>query len=158
MRARSARTGRTAGAALGSLACCCSGAVPRFGSCFGVLAIILRFAAKRLPAFADLKNRAYGMYLVHYVFVVWLQYALLGAAVPAVIKGAAVFVGTLLLSWAVIASLRCVPSVAQIIGADRARGAAVSQPVLPRTNAPMRSIARRASDRPFAPRRRAVLK
>jgi hypothetical protein len=95
-----------------------------FGSCFCVLAAVLRLAAKRLPAFGGLKNSAYGMYLVHYVFVVWLQYALLGAALPAVSKGAIVFSGTLLLSWGAITALRGAPSVAQIIGAGRARGAA----------------------------------
>jgi peptidoglycan/LPS O-acetylase OafA/YrhL len=97
-----------------------------FASCFCVLAIVLRFAAKRLPSLAGLKNSAYGMYLVHYPFVVWLQYALLGAAVPAIIKGAVVFGGTLLLSWGAVAALRRVPPVAQIIGAERARGAVAS--------------------------------
>lgn len=97
-----------------------------FGSCICVLAIVLRFAAKHLPAFAGLKNSAYGMYLVHYVFVVWLQFALLGAVLPAVVKGAIVFGGTLVLSWGAVAALRRVPSVAQIIGAGRARGAAAS--------------------------------
>jgi hypothetical protein len=66
------------------------------------------------------------MYLVHYPFVVWLQYALLGVALPAIIKGAVVFGGTLLLSWGAVAALRCVPPVAQIIGAERARGAVAS--------------------------------
>jgi peptidoglycan/LPS O-acetylase OafA/YrhL len=90
------------------------------------LAVALRFAALRLPALAGLNSSAYGMYLVHYPFVVWLQYALLGAALPAIIKGAAVFGATLLFSWGTIAALRRVPSVAQIIGAGRARGVATS--------------------------------
>jgi len=38
---------------------------------------------------------------VHYVFVVWLQYALLGATLPAAAKGVLVFAGALLLSWSV---------------------------------------------------------
>jgi glucans biosynthesis protein C len=97
-----------------------------FSSCICVLALVLRFAAKRLPAFAGLKNCAYGMYLAHYLFIVWLQYALLGVVLPAIIKGAIVFGGTLLLSWGAISALRCVPSIAQIIGAGRARGAAAS--------------------------------
>jgi len=97
-----------------------------FGSCFGVLAVALRFAALRLPALTGLNNSAYGMYLVHYPFVVWLQYALLSAALPAIIKGAGVFGATLLFSSGTIAALRCVPSVAQIIGTGRARGVATS--------------------------------
>ena len=95
-----------------------------FASCFAVLAIVLRFAARRLPLLAGLRNSAYGMYLVHYLFVVWLQFAMLGATLPAVIKAAAVFGGTLLLSWGTVAALRRLPSVAQVIGAERARGAA----------------------------------
>jgi len=95
-----------------------------FASCCAVLAIVLRFAARRLPLLAGLRNSAYGMYLVHYLFVVWLQFAMLGATLPAVIKAAAVFGGTLLLSWGTVAALRRLPSVAQVIGAERARGAA----------------------------------
>jgi surface polysaccharide O-acyltransferase-like enzyme len=97
-----------------------------FASCFAVLAIVLRFAAKSLQKLAGLRKSAYGMYLIHYLFVVWLQYALLKAALPATIKGAVVFTGTLLLSWGVIAALRRVPPVAQVIGADRARGVPAS--------------------------------
>ena len=95
-------------------------------NCLCVLAIFLRFAAKRLPAFAGLRSSAYGMYLVHYVFVVWLQFALLAIALPAIIKGAIVFGATLLLSLGTVAALRRVRAVAQIIGAGSARGVAAS--------------------------------
>ena len=54
-----------------------------FSSCFAVLAVVLRFAACRFPSLAGLRDGAYGMYLVHYLFVVWLQFALLGLALPA---------------------------------------------------------------------------
>ena len=50
-----------------------------FGSCFGVLAVAVRFARVRSRVLDSLKANAYGMYLIHYVFVVWLQYALLPA-------------------------------------------------------------------------------
>jgi glucans biosynthesis protein C len=89
-------------------------------NCFAVLALVLRFAGRRLPALAGLKRDAFGMYLVHYVFVVWLQYALLGFGLFAMVKGALVFVGTLLLSWGVIAVIRRISPAGQIIGADRA--------------------------------------
>jgi hypothetical protein len=95
-----------------------------FASCFAVLAVALRFISRRLPSLAGLGGSAYGMYLVHYLFVVWLQFALLGIALPAVIKGAVVFGVTLFLSWSTVAALRRLPSVAQIIGADRAKGTA----------------------------------
>jgi hypothetical protein len=95
-----------------------------FANCFFVLAIFVRFAAKRLPTFANLKNSAYGMYLIHYPFVVWLQFALLAVVLPAIIKGMIVFGVTLLLSWGTVAALRQLPSVAHVIGTGRAKGVA----------------------------------
>ena len=106
--------------------CSTRGILACFASCFAILAIVLRFAARPLPSLAGLRSSAYGMYLVHYLFVVWLQFALLGTALPAVIKAALVFSGTLLLSWGTVAALRHLPSVAPIIGADRASGDASS--------------------------------
>jgi len=46
------------------------------------------------------------MYLIHYVFVVWLQYALLNAHLFAFTKAGIVFGVTLVLSWAASAALR----------------------------------------------------
>ena len=57
------------------------------------------------------------MYLVHYVFVVWLQYALLGPALPALVKGAIVFAVTLALSWIAVAMLGRLPLLGHIVGA-----------------------------------------
>jgi len=95
-----------------------------FSSCFAVLAVVLRFAGRRLPLLDGLKRDAYGMYLVHYVFVVWLQYALLGIELPAVIKAAIAFGGTVLLSRTAVAAIRRIPKAVEVIGAGHARGAA----------------------------------
>jgi peptidoglycan/LPS O-acetylase OafA/YrhL len=69
--------------------------------CLGFAAAFLRFGSARSALTDSLSENAYAIYLVHYVFVVWLQYALLGAALPAVVKGVLVFVSALLLSWSV---------------------------------------------------------
>jgi glucans biosynthesis protein C len=90
-----------------------------FSSCFLVLALAVRFGHRRARLLDSLKDNAFGMYLVHYLFVVWLQYALLPLAMPALAKGTIVFGGTLLLSWSATAALRRIAAVAQIIGADR---------------------------------------
>jgi peptidoglycan/LPS O-acetylase OafA/YrhL len=104
-----------------------------FASCFAVLAVAIRVARIRARVLDSLKANAYGMYLIHYVFVVWLQYALLPADMPALAKGAIVFAGTLALSWVLTAALRKVPAVAQVIGADRpSPAAALRSPVPPR--------------------------
>jgi surface polysaccharide O-acyltransferase-like enzyme len=63
----------------------------------------------------SLPDNAYGIYLIHYAFVSWLQYALLKTALPAIAKGAVVFLGTLALSWSFTAALRRIPGVARIV-------------------------------------------
>jgi len=69
---------------------------------FMLLALCLRFAAdKRLWFLDSLSANAYSIYLVHYVFVVWLQYALLDSDLFAVGKSTIVFAGALAMSWAI---------------------------------------------------------
>ena len=86
-------------------------------ACFGFAAVFLRFAAKRWRTSESLSRNAYAIYLVHYVFVVWLQYLLLGHALPAVAKAACVFTGSLALSWGAAALLSRVSIGARLIGA-----------------------------------------
>jgi peptidoglycan/LPS O-acetylase OafA/YrhL len=68
-------------------------------ACLGLAAIFLRFAALRRPIFEGVAENAYGIYLFHYFFVMWAQYALLHVSVPGVVKGVVVFGVTLVLSW-----------------------------------------------------------
>ena len=69
--------------------------------CLGFAAVFLRFGSARSALTDSLSENAYAIYLVHYPFVVWLQYALLGATLPGVVKGVLVFASALLLSWGV---------------------------------------------------------
>jgi peptidoglycan/LPS O-acetylase OafA/YrhL len=69
--------------------------------CLGFTALFLRFGYARSALTDSLSDSAYAIYLVHYIFVVWLQYALLGAALPAIVKAALVFAGALLVSWGI---------------------------------------------------------
>ncbi len=94
-------------------------AVACAGGCFFVLAGCLRFAAIRSRILNSLAENAFGMYLVHYLFVVWLQYALLGVAMFAVAKGMIVFSVTVLLSWTTVAVMRFAPLGSRLIGSDR---------------------------------------
>jgi hypothetical protein len=89
------------------------------GGCFFVIAGCLRFATRRSRILASLANNAFGIYLLHYVFVVWLQYALLGVALFAVGKAMIVFGGTLLLAWVATVAMRFVPFSSRLIGAER---------------------------------------
>jgi peptidoglycan/LPS O-acetylase OafA/YrhL len=87
--------------------------------CFALMAIFLRFATSRRPLLDSLSEHAYGIYLVHYLFVVWLQYLLLGAPLFAAAKAAIVFTGTLFLSWATTAAMCRIPIGARLMGGRR---------------------------------------
>ena len=88
----------------------CCGAIS-----FAMLAVFRRFANTRTPVLTSLSRNAYGIYLTHYGFVMWLQYALLPAAIPAAAKAAIVLSCTLAASWATTAALRRIPAVAKVI-------------------------------------------
>jgi peptidoglycan/LPS O-acetylase OafA/YrhL len=79
------------------------------------LALFLRFARSRSPLLESLSANSYAIYLLHYVFVSWLQYALLPASLPGYSKFAVVFCGALGLSWITSAALRRIPAVARIV-------------------------------------------
>jgi peptidoglycan/LPS O-acetylase OafA/YrhL len=82
---------------------------------FAFLALFLRFVKSRSAIFESFSANSYAIYLVHYVFVSWLQYALLPASLPGYAKFAIVFVGALSLSWATAAALRRISAVARIV-------------------------------------------
>ena len=86
------------------------------GGSLCLIAASLRFAAKQSLILDSLSANAYSLYLVHYDFVVWLQYALLPAALFAVIKGAIVFGATLMLSWVTVLAAQRIPFGARLIG------------------------------------------
>jgi glucan biosynthesis protein C len=88
-------------------------------SCFFFVALFLRFGQHRSRWYDSLSENAYGIYLVHYLFVVWLQYALLNVALFAFAKAAIVFGITLVMSWSVSAAIRGFPWGSRLIGAKR---------------------------------------
>jgi hypothetical protein len=63
------------------------------------LAVFLRFSRMRSRILDSLSVNAYGIYLVHYVFTVWLQYALMPGDLPAVAKAGLVFIGSVAFGW-----------------------------------------------------------
>ena len=82
---------------------------------FAFLSLFVRFAKSRSKIWDSLTANAYGIYLVHYAFVSWLQYSLLKAALPGIAKGSLVILGALALSWVTTAALRRIPAVARVI-------------------------------------------
>jgi len=74
-------------------------------SSMAVMAMFLRFA--RPSAILDsLRDNAYGIYLVHYAIVTWVQYALLPAPWPGLAKAVVAFGATVALSWFTTAMAR----------------------------------------------------
>lgn len=108
--------------------------------CFSVMAGCLRFGTRRSRILDNLANSAFGLYLLHYVFVVWLQYALLDVAMLAIAKAVIVFGVTLLLTWATVAVLRFVPLGSRLIGEGRrSRDGSIISGGLPLAEARMRT-------------------
>jgi surface polysaccharide O-acyltransferase-like enzyme len=82
---------------------------------FAVSAVFLRFADSTWRLLDALQPSAYGVYLMHYIFIIWLQYAVYGHSFPAFVKFAIVFVGTLSMSWGLTVMLKKIPVVARMI-------------------------------------------
>lgn len=82
---------------------------------FAFLALFVRFATRRRWIWDSLSDNEYGMYLIHYMFVSWVQLAILSSSLPAIGKGVLVFAGVLLLSWGTSATIRRIPAVSRIV-------------------------------------------
>jgi glucan biosynthesis protein C len=94
------------------------------GGCFFVIASSLRFGLRRSAALDSLSVNAYSLYLVHYVPTVWLQYALVGAPLFALLKGLIVFCGSVIASWVTILVYQRIPSALRLIFTRAHRAAA----------------------------------
>jgi hypothetical protein len=82
---------------------------------FAVLTVFLRFARSSLWLLDAMRPSAYGVYLLHFIFLIWLQYIVYDPAFPAFFKFAIVFIGTISMSWALTVLLRKIPVVARTI-------------------------------------------
>ena len=82
---------------------------------FTVSAIFLRFAESGWRLLDALRPSAYGVFLLHYIFILWLQYTVYDFSFPAAVKFAIVLSGTLSMSWGLTVMLRKIPAVARMI-------------------------------------------
>jgi len=76
----------------------------------GALGFARTFFQTARPWADSLTENAYGIYVFHYVFVIWIQFILLAQPLPAVLKFLIVFSGALLASWLLTALLRKTPA------------------------------------------------
>ena len=82
---------------------------------FTVLATSLRLSRSSLWLLDVMQPSAYGIFLFHYMFIIWLQYFVFDPAWPAGVKAAIVFAGTLGGSWMLTVLLRKISLVARTI-------------------------------------------
>lgn len=75
-------------------------------SSIAFLAVFRRRVHRARKIWDSLAANAYGIYLVHYIFVLWCQFLLLPVALPAVVKFLLTFITALLLSWLLTARAR----------------------------------------------------
>jgi glucans biosynthesis protein C len=78
-------------------------------------AIFFRFVKRSIVAWDSLAVNAYGIYILHFPFVTWMQYALLDVRLGAIVKAALVFPSALALSWGAAIMLRRLPGVARVV-------------------------------------------
>jgi peptidoglycan/LPS O-acetylase OafA/YrhL len=82
---------------------------------FAILAFFLRFRRAGWSVLDPLQQDAYGIFLVHYAYMLWLQYWLFDVELPAIAKASIVFVLGLGLSWITTAALRRIPGAARVL-------------------------------------------
>lgn len=70
---------------------------------------------KQYNLWTNLSANAFGIYLIHYIFITWLQFALLNVLLPVFIKFLIVFLVTLFISWTIINFARKLKIINQII-------------------------------------------
>ena len=78
-------------------------------------ALFVRFGKRSVRALNSLSANSYGIYLIHYLVIIWLQYAVLRVDLAAGWKAAIVFFGGLLICWGSIAALRRIPAIRKIV-------------------------------------------
>jgi len=84
-------------------------------SCFGFLALFRGVVQTRRGWLDSLSRSAFVIYIVHYVYVLWLQRALIGVGIPAGLKFLIVFSGSTFLSWMTAQCLLSFPHLRRIV-------------------------------------------
>lgn len=82
---------------------------------FAIFAFFLRFKRSGFSILDSLQKDAYGIFLVHYAYILWLQYWMFDMNWPAIVKASVTFIGALLASWASTAALRRIPGAKRVL-------------------------------------------
>ena len=82
---------------------------------FVILGYFLKYKRSGWSILDPMQPEAYGMFLVHYPIVLWIQYWLFNFDIPAIAKGLIAFVSTVILSWLATAALRKIPGAKHVL-------------------------------------------
>ncbi len=85
------------------------------GLSLGLLGFFRKYVHQTQPVMESLNSNAFGIYILHYTWITWLQYLLLEAAWPAALKFIFCFIAGLLFSWGSSHLLRKIPVVRQML-------------------------------------------
>ena len=86
-----------------------------------LLALFVKFESSSWSILDPLRESSFGIFLIHYVPLLWLQYALFGSTLAptmqetAILKALIVFILTLAISWAATRALRKIPGATQVL-------------------------------------------
>ena len=98
-----------------------------FFACFSasqtinLLTLFLRFDSRGRSILDPLRENSFGIFLIHYVPLLWLQYALYGVTLApmqqetAILKALIVFVATLAISWLATIAVRRIPGARHVL-------------------------------------------
>ena len=100
------------------------------------LGIFSRFARNGSAIGNSLGANAYGIYLLHYVFVTWLQFALLDTQLSAFVKFSTVVTGAAAASWILTAILRRTSAAARVLGSETRDKTSLKEDLPPRSVLP----------------------
>ncbi|WP_407160592.1 acyltransferase family protein [Bradyrhizobium sp. STM 3557] len=82
---------------------------------FAILAYFLNQRRSEFSVLDRMQADAYGIFLVHYPVVLWIQYWLFDINVPAIVKATVAFVGTTIISWGITWALRQIPGARSVL-------------------------------------------
>ncbi len=82
---------------------------------FAITGFFMKVKFKANQISKSLGKNSYGIFILHYLFVIWTQYLFLDIEVPGIFKGISVFIIALILSWGSTIAIRYIPIVRKII-------------------------------------------
>ncbi len=85
------------------------------GILFAILAFFLRFKRSGWSVLDPMQKDAYGIFLVHYAFALWIQYWLFNVDLPAIVKVLISFAFTLACAWTLTRALRQIPGAQRVL-------------------------------------------